>query len=85
MGDIYDKLDITHIENLKTLQKDLEKQGRLIIQKELLITLIEIVFERKTAFINSLVPIEDKPPLDKWLDKIISMTVTEKNNENHAG
>lgn len=80
MGDIYDKLDIAHIENLKTLQKDLEKQGRFITQRELLKALIEFVFERKNAFINSLTPNEDKPPLDKWLDKIISMTNEEKNN-----
>ena len=84
MGDIYDKLDIAHVENLKTLQKDLEKQGRFITQRELLIALIEFVFERKVAFINYLVPNDDKPPLDKWLDKIISMASSEKNNENHA-
>ena len=85
MGDIYDKLDIAHIEILKTLQKDLEKQGRFITQREILIALIEFVFERKIAFINYLVPNKDKPPLDKWLDKIISMTNSEIKNKNHAG
>ena len=78
IGDIHEMLGSIHIKLLRDLQMVLKSQSMEMTEKELLKALIEFAAEQKRLFIKSLDPPEEKSPLERWLEKIVTKDSSEK-------
>ncbi|MFQ5818867.1 MAG: hypothetical protein ACE5I5_02670 [Candidatus Heimdallarchaeota archaeon] len=85
MGEKLEDLGNNHVEILKEFQKDVERRGRKITEIELLTAIIEFVAKRKSIFINSLFPYEEKSPLERWLEKVITKPSSKKQEQKPVG